>query len=318
MLLLDGRLRPVLRAGIFLIGAVFLGGVLGFAVASAMHVDLSGLHGSVGALLFAQELGLCAAVVALSFIMRRDLDRRSWTSLGLNLDRRSFALLAFGFALGAAMQSAIFAIDASLGYSHVQGIATPAQDAGILLVYIPVFILVAVTEELALRGYVFQNLWEEWGAPAAVVFTSLLFAAIHLGNPNSHANVVLTLVGLIAYGVCACASVIWTKSLMPAIGVHFAWNLFEGPVYGFPVSGIDFSSTAIRQSVQGPVWFTGGAFGPESGASALVALALGFIVLWWLHRRGAFAGAPDVREAYARRQKSSSPSSEANSSSSSP
>jgi hypothetical protein len=42
--------------------------------------------------------------------------------------------------------------------------------------------------------------------------------------------------------------------------------------------------------VNGPEWFTGGSFGPEAGASSLIALAIGIAVLLWMHRRGAFAG----------------------------
>ena len=94
-----------------------------------------------------------------------------------------------------------------------------------------------------------------------------------------------------AAGALFCLSVVVTGSLWLAVGCHFAWNLFEGPVFGFPVSGLSIGSAHIvSQSVNGPEWFTGGSFGPEAGASSLIALAVGAAILVVLHRRGAFAG----------------------------
>jgi CAAX protease family protein len=321
LLMKDGRVRPVLRCAIYLAAVVAADVLLTGVVVVALGLKPAtalGPNGPSSELLFVSELSLCIAIVAASFFFRRGLDRRSWASLGLNAERPWLRLLAIGLLLGAAMQCFIFAVDEALGYSHVTGFSGALQDGTTALTFVPTFALVAVAEELSMRGYLFQNLWEEWGVVPAIVLTSLLFAAAHLGNPNSHANLALTVAGLLAYGVWACASVLWTRSLWPAVGVHFAWNVFEGPVLGFPVSGLQFSSTAIRQTVGGPVWFTGGPFGPESGASAIVALALGLVVLFWLWRRGAFADTPDRREAYALDQKSSSLSSPPNSSSSSP
>ena len=198
------------------------------------------------------------------------------------------------------MQCFVFALNEVFGYSHVTAVAGFRSDFSELAKYVPLFALVAIAEEFSMRGYLFQNLWEEWGPVAAVVLTSALFAFAHLGNPNSHSQVALTIAGLLAYAAWACLCILWTKSLWCVVGVHFAWNLFEGPVLGFPVSGLGFDTTAIRQTIAGPAWFTGGTFGPESGACALVALGAGLALLYLLHRGGAFAGAYDAREDYAR------------------
>lgn len=299
----DGRLRPVFRAIIYIvatvIGAAFLAALATQLGGASLAPSFKGGSPSVGAFLVF-EACLCAAIVGVAVLLRGYLDRRSVASLGLWFQRPWLRLLAIGVLLGAFMPCAVFAIDELLGYSHVTAVASAGADLLTIAEYVPLFILVAVAEEYSVRGYLFQNLWEEWGAPAAIVVSSALFAFLHLSNPNSHANLALTVGGLLAFGVWASLSILWTKSLWPAIGAHFAWNLFEGPVLGFPVSGLSFSATAITQTIAGPDWFTGGPFGPESGASAILALAAGLAVLYWMHRRGAFSDAFDAREPYAR------------------
>jgi len=299
----DGRLRPIFRSVVYLICAYVFAELLAALVAAiALSAGLSPLALTTMASYPAQLISegcLCASAVGVALLMRRWIDRRSISSLGLSFGRGWARLLLIGVAFGAGMQAIVFAADAALGYSHVIGFAGAGTDAIELVKYVPVLAAVAIAEETIARGYLFQNIWEEWGVVAAALITSALFAAGHLGNPNSHVQLALTLCGLLAYALWACLSVIWTRSLWLVIGLHFSWNLFEGPIFGFPVSGLGFGESAITQTVSGPSWFTGGAFGPEAGAGALLVLALAVAVLWWLHRAGALAAAPSVREAYA-------------------
>ena len=57
-------------------------------------------------------------------------------------------------------------------------------------------------------------------------------------------------------------------------------GLFEGVVFGFPVSGLDiYALTQIQ--VRGPVLWTGGSFGPEAGLIVLPSLFVGAILIYW-------------------------------------
>lgn len=301
----DGRLRPILRAIAYVVATFVCAGILIWVVALLMGLPPQPTKPGPPpyAFLVVSEVCGCVVAVGIALLFRTYIDRRSTSSLGLAFRGPWLRLLSIGILIGAGMQLLVFAADEALGYSHVVGTASIGADALELARYVPLFLAVAVFEEMSMRGYLFQNLWEEWGLIAAVVITSVLFAVAHLGNPNSQANLALTLAGLLAYGVWGCLSFVWTKSLWLAVGVHFAWNLFEGPILGFPVSGLtNFDVTAVRQTIEGPSWFTGGPFGPESGASALLALLLGFAALYWMYRRGMFADAFDAREPYAREQ----------------
>ena len=295
----DGKLRPGFRVLVYLI-ATFVATTLLGAFAGLTYQSIGGVETipQSGLLVFEACLAVCAFGIAFAF--RRFLDQRSIASLGFSLRGPWLRLLLIGCGLGIAMQLFVFAMEDLLGYSHVAAFSAARQGAAGLAVLLPYFALVGLAEEMLFRGYILQNMWESWGPIAAIAFSSALFVAVHLGNPGSHARLAFTVIGLVAYAVWACISLLWTKSLWLAVGVHFMWNVFEGPVLGFPVSGLTFPSIAVRQTFTGPDWFTGGPFGPEAGASALLALAFGFVLLWLLDRWGAFADVADEREAYAR------------------
>jgi hypothetical protein len=91
------------------------------------------------------------------------------------------------------------------------------------------------------------------------------------------------------WGILFGAAYILTGRLAMPIGIHIAWNLFQGNVFGFPVSGTTFSSEtvtifSIQQS--GPELWTGGAFGPEGGLLGLLVIIAGiFLIVGWVRIR---------------------------------
>jgi hypothetical protein len=54
---------------------------------------------------------------------------------------------------------------------------------------------------------------------------------------------------------------------------HFSWNFFQGPVFGYEVSGLGLESI-IQQTLMGPTIFTGGPFGFEGSLLCPVLLLL--------------------------------------------
>ena len=131
------------------------------------------------------------------------------------------------------------------------------------------------------RGYQLQNLEEGSNTFWAVVITSIAFGAAHLLNPNASW---ISMVGISLAGFYLAFGYLRTRQLWLPIGMHFGWNFFLGPVFGFPVSGLDFFHL-IRVEVTGPDLATGGAFGPEAGLVVLPGLALGALLVW-LYTRG--------------------------------
>ena len=110
----------------------------------------------------------------------------------------------------------------------------------------------------------------------AVVLSSVVFGLAHIFNPN--AGWISTL-GIIAAGFFLAFGYLRTRQLWLPIGLHIGWNFFLGPVFGFPVSGLE-PFHLLGLNVSGPDLITGGAFGPEAGLVGLVAQFFGVGLIW--------------------------------------
>ena len=78
-----------------------------------------------------------------------------------------------------------------------------------------------------------------------------------------------------------------TGSLWLPIAYHFSWNLFQGSVFGMPVSGVRYGGLLAAMDQAAASLFTGGSFGPEGGLIGTLAVFSAFPVFWlWGHRQG--------------------------------
>ena len=213
------------------------------------------------------------------------VDRRRLSDFGLGLDRDWWLDLGFGLALGAGLMTLVFALELALGWVVVTGTFTASGSfASAFTAVVVLFVVVGVQEELLARGYLLTNVCEgltgwfgDRGATAVAVFSSsVVFGALHLGNPNA------TLVSALSIsfaGVMLALGYVLTDELAIPIGLHITWNLFQGGVYGFPVSGLGLDAAVIAVSQRGPAVWTGGAFGPEAGLLGVGAIALGTLAI---------------------------------------
>lgn len=230
--------------------------------------------------LFLGQLASFLAVTFSVYIARGYLDQRPFSALGLHWNRQAIRDLLMGVGIAGMMMAAVFVSLWGAGYLSIeqfawQELALPAvlTALGTLLI---TFILVGWQEELLVRGYWMQNIAEGLNVSWAVFLTSVLFGLLHMLNPNAtwFGGIGTALAGIImAYAYLA------TRRLWLPIGLHIGWNFFEGPVFGFPVSGLD-TFKLIQINVSGPELVTGGAFGPEAGLVLLVGLALGFLLIF--------------------------------------
>jgi membrane protease YdiL (CAAX protease family) len=237
--------------------------------------------------LVSHGIGIVVATAAV-YLSRRWLDRRSFTSLGSGLHPGWQLHIAVGTLLGIVLQAAIFAIELGMGWLVIDGVGWRGGGSAFmgLTVMLVVFLAVAWNEELVVRGYVLQNLEHGLGIRLAVLISSVAFGALHVFNSNSSAVAVL---GVSVAGLLLAVAYLVTRTLWLAVGLHLGWNYGEGPIFGFPVSGLD-AGGLITHRVVGPEAFTGGAFGPEAGLVSVVVEAIGIAALvWWWRRQSSVA-----------------------------
>lgn len=210
-----------------------------------------------------------------TWIARRFVDRRSFTSLGFRFDRHTLPDLGLGIVLPALMMGLIYICEWAFGWLRFEAWAWDVlsweEIYYNLISMLAAFIAVGYYEELLSRGYHLQNLKDGLNLHWAVFISSLAFSVLHLNNPQAGWQSIL---GILAAGYFLAYGWIRTGQLWLPIGLHIGWNFFEGPIFGFPVSGLN-TFRLIFHSIQGPTLITGGDFGPEAGLIVLPALLLG-------------------------------------------
>ena len=208
--------------------------------------------------------GLTAASATLAFwVMVRFVDKRPWATAGFG--RRGLPELGGGFLLGAGLLAVGIGIYAALGEYRISAV-TPGA---LVLVPLALYLCVGVFEETFFRGYLFQTLEGRWGSGVALGASSLIFGLLHLINPTPGLTPLQHLRGplflCLEAGLPLGAAYLLTRRWWLPIGIHWAWDYFEGPIFGCPDSGTHDPHTLLHAVFTGSVLLTGGAFGPEAG-----------------------------------------------------
>ena len=275
----DGRLRSGWRLFVqFILMILFLG--LGEFFWSQVVLSPGFL---------AERFTAGAAFVLSTWLAARFLDERGLPDFGLSWKVDWFRELGIGMAIGACVMAFIFVLELSLGWIRFTGFG---WERGWAVPYpIPLFeylagmMLVGFYEELVFRGYQITNLTEGlggWlkstskGVYGAVLFSSLLFGIMHAGNPNAS---LISTTNIMLAGIVLAIPYLVTGSLSLSIGIHAAWNFFQGGIFGLPVSGTPARSSLLQVRETGPDLFTGGGFGPEAGLTGIIGLLLITVLL---------------------------------------
>ena len=156
-------------------------------------------------------------------------------------------------------------------------------DGRALLISLMVFLGVGVGEEVLFRGIIFRMIDRRWGTWVALIVSALIFGFVHITNQN--ATVWSSIAIAVEAGLLLGAAYKWSGTLWVPIGIHWAWNYFQGPVFGFAVSGGEREYSLIHSLIDGPVWLTGGSFGAEASVPAFV-FGLAFAVVFLLLKKG--------------------------------
>ena len=208
--------------------------------------------------------------------------------LGLKAGRRTAPDIGMGVAIATLAMIGILVAEAMLGGIRVSGGAfapTAALGFGLFLV------VQGFLDEILMRGMLISGLAMLLGGRpvAAVLIAAVLFGMTHAFFDGASAlSIVSNSLGGVMYGL----AFILTGRIWLGLGLHFAWNFVQGPILGFILSGHPVTGGVFNIADLGPVWLTGGLYGPEGG---VVGIALRFAVI------GAVAAWAQSRKAHVRR-----------------
>jgi hypothetical protein len=283
---MDGPMRrffahPLVR--MVAIVAIFVGAAFGLIRAGVLE------HRAIGSWV------LLAVLFAIIALVERFAVRRGPADIGF--DPRNIARdVLIGFVGGAALFSLVVVELAAAGAYRIDSILMTNSLWLAALWILPG----AATEELLFRGVLFRLIAEWSGTWIALGASAVLFGVAHALNPG--ATWFSTTAIAIEAGVLLGAGFIATRSLWFPIALHFAWNYFEGVIYGTQLSGTGVKHSLIHATISGPTWLTGGTFGPEASVPALVTCSLAATALLvyasrtgsivpcpWFKRKGATA-----------------------------
>ena len=236
---------------------------------------------------FVPRLNDAIAVVAAYVFMVFVIDKRDWSTTGL-VQKGLATETAIGFSVGALVISLVIGCTAALGCYQIVG-----QNANVDPIQPLIFLLcAAVSEEVFCRGYVFQSFERSWGTVTAICLTALIFGFSHMFG-SSQVPIPQRLYGclclVIESGLFYNCAYLLRRRLWFPIGLHWAWNYLQGPIYGVPVSGLVYWTPLFKSESEGSALITGGAWGPEAGIPALlIRTVVGLLLLIVAYRSGQF------------------------------
>jgi len=220
-----------------------------------------------------------------TWLVGRILKKYSWAELGWN--RPAVTPWLKGLAIGAVMAGAAIGLAVVLDGARVHFTGDWSLWPRVALPLIIGLMFAALGEEFGFRGFPLRRLSDGFGVVPAMLLLAILFGLGHAKNPSATAfstiNVALAAIWL--------SFAFFSAGGMPlAWGAHFGWNAGLAILFDAPVSGYTFKVPVVEYTPGTHAWVDGGAFGPEGGIVATVALVAGTFFL--LTRKRAFEDAP--------------------------
>lgn len=278
----DGKIRSGWRFAIFVLAIVLAGLFFGTAAIALLSAISVSTQPGTAVFLFVNGLVSLAVVLIVGWLCGKYLEGLPYSALGASPEGHWARNLIIGLIAG----GLTFALGAGIGIL-AGGLSFSINPVGLgsiaatLLLSLAIFASAAAFEEALFRGYILQTFARSGLAWPAIFATSIIFGAVHLGNPGanwiSSAN---TAIAGIWFGV----AYLKTRDLWLPFGLHLAWNWTQGSIFGVEVSGLTeiVKHPVLRETDLGPAWLTGGDYGIEGGIVTTAALIISTAVIWFI------------------------------------
>ena len=189
----------------------------------------------------------------------------------LDITKDTLKNIVGGILIGFLAMLCVFLIEWKFSFIRIQAWNGLNRS---FLVFFAELAIAAFGEELLFRGIMLNGLVHiSKSRVLAVIVTSILFGIAHAGNPNA---TTLSIVSNGLGGLMYSVAFLLADSIWLPFAIHFAWNFFQGPIFGFPVSGMQFGGMVAQLIQSDQLWLFGGKYGPEGG---IIGIAFRLIVI---------------------------------------
>ena len=155
------------------------------------------------------------------------------------------------------------------------------KDTPYLAVWFLAVLLNVIMQVYLMRGYLFSLFREKYNTTTAVIITTILFTAMHGGAFEAGVVAVLNVVTM---SVFVSLLLIYTKSLLASIIVHFIWNGIGCLVFGVVSLAGDYPSI-WNSIISGSPLFSGGSAKIEGSIITFIMNVLLIVLMVYLLKK---------------------------------
>ncbi|MBC3881231.1 CPBP family intramembrane metalloprotease [Undibacterium sp. LX40W] len=220
-----------------------------------------------------------AALICFAWV--RFFERRSLACIGFSAGGTRLYLRGLG--LGFAFITAVVGVIYLLGGYEIEGTGILRQFSvaavlPLLILFIG-FMVQGATEEIFMRGWLFQLLTSRYGVTIGIVGNMIVFSAIHGLNIKPSPELAIGLFNIVLVAILLSYYALKEGTLWGVCAWHSAWNWLLGVGFGLEVSGQSLNVVPLfvdlKNASNMPYWLHGGAFGPEASVVTSVILLIG-------------------------------------------
>lgn len=204
------------------------------------------------------------------------IEKRTLSSMGIK-KKHATRDYFMGCLIGFVMFSAVVLVNVLLGGMKFEGFNSNVS-IGLLFVFLAGFVIQGMSEEFVCRGYLMNTIGGKHSMTTAVIISSVIFMALHLGNKGLS---IIAIVNLVLIAVFFAVYMICFDNIWGVCAFHSIWNFAQGNIYGIKVSGTDLNTVpvfTVTQTEESSL-INGGAFGAEGGFGTTIVIFVSLALL---------------------------------------
>lgn len=216
-----------------------------------------------------------ALIITCVIILFKLLYKKPLAHMGFGMKRAAVKFFS-GLLQGACYMAVVFVLLFAFGGLTIVSVSPARLLSADVVLWFFAFLVAALEEEVVCRGFM-MTASKSTRSKAFIIFApAIIFSLMHIMNSGF---TVLPMLSIVLAGVLLAVIFVRSGSLWMPFGFHFAWNFFQGNVFGISVSGFEVESM-IKISYTDFTLLNGGTFGAEGGLAAIGILALGIVLTW--------------------------------------